>query len=107
MSAPPAARSGVLPSPDQKSASVQRMFDAIAPRYDLLNHLLTLKIDKMWRRRTVSLLLQGRPASGKYLDACAGTLDLSIALAHHTNFSGDVIASDFSLSMLQHGHHKT
>jgi demethylmenaquinone methyltransferase/2-methoxy-6-polyprenyl-1,4-benzoquinol methylase len=107
MSATPAARSPVLPSPEQKSASVQRMFDAIAPRYDLLNHLLSLNIDKVWRRRTIAELLKCRAPVGKYLDACAGTLDLSVALAQHAHFSGDIVASDFSLPMLQHGYGKS
>src|SRR4051794_18260400 len=107
MSATPAARPSIVPSPEQKSASVQRMFDAIAPRYDLLNHLLSLNIDKVWRRRAIAELLKGRESAGKYLDACAGTLDLSVALARHADFSGDVIASDFSLPMLQHGYDKT
>ena len=66
----------------EKSESVKRMFGDIAPRYDLLNHLLSLNIDKLWRRRAVRELLRDRASgTGRYLDACAGTLDLSVALA--------------------------
>src|SRR5262245_20511035 len=83
--------------------TIQRMFSAIAPRYDLLNHLLSLNRDKSWRRRAVDLLLAGGRERGRYLDACAGTLDLSVEIARRSGFKGEVIASDFSLPMLQAG----
>ena len=79
------------------------MFSAIAPRYDLLNHLLSLNRDKSWRRRAVDLLLAGGGTQARYLDACAGTLDLSVEIARRPGFQGQVIASDFSLPMLQAG----
>jgi demethylmenaquinone methyltransferase/2-methoxy-6-polyprenyl-1,4-benzoquinol methylase len=79
------------------------MFSAIAPRYDFLNHLLSLNRDRSWRRRAVNLLLAGGPEGGRYLDACAGTLDLSVEIARRARFNGVVIASDFSLPMLQAG----
>jgi hypothetical protein len=61
--------------------NIQRMFSAIAPRYDLLNHLLSLNRDKSWRRRAVELLLAGGRPEARYLDACAGTLDLAVEIA--------------------------
>jgi demethylmenaquinone methyltransferase/2-methoxy-6-polyprenyl-1,4-benzoquinol methylase len=79
------------------------MFGAIAPRYDLLNHLLSLNRDRAWRRRAVDRLLDGMPAGGRYLDACAGTLDLSAEIAERPGFNGEVVASDFSYPMLQAG----
>jgi demethylmenaquinone methyltransferase / 2-methoxy-6-polyprenyl-1,4-benzoquinol methylase len=82
---------------------VQDMFSAIAPRYDLLNHLLSLNIDKLWRRRAVDILLNGNDPGARYLDACAGTMDLSVELAKRVAFSGDVFASDFAYPMLAAG----
>ena len=95
-----------LPHTAEKSAAVQTMFSDIAPRYDLLNHLLSLNIDKRWRRRAVDILLRGNDPAGTYLDACAGTLDLSVELAKRPAFSGDVLASDFAYPMLAAGIHK-
>lgn len=95
-----------LPRPAEKSAAVQTMFSDIAPRYDLLNHLLSLNIDKRWRRRAVDILLRGNDPSGRYLDACAGTLDLSVELARRAGFTGQVLASDFAFPMLEAGMHK-
>lgn len=96
----------VLPPEAQKATAVQGMFSAIAPRYDLLNHLLSLNIDKRWRRRAVDILLSGNDPAGKYLDACAGTMDLSVELAKRGVFRGDVVASDFAYPMMAAGRHK-
>ena len=93
----------VLPADDQKAEHVQRMFSAIAPRYDLLNHLLSLNVDRRWRRRAVDGLGWERAPEGLYLDNCAGTLDLAVELAGRAGFAGRVIGSDFTLAMLQHG----
>ena len=122
-----AARSQpALPAPEQKAATVRRMFDAIAPRYDLLNHLLSLNIDRRWRRRAVDRLLERAEKSsppdmdqpgktrkigsggegGLWLDACAGTLDLALELARRPRFAGRVVASDFTFAMLAHGQGK-
>ena len=76
------------------------MFSAIAPRYDLLNHLLSLNIDNRWRRRAVDILLQGTDPGGRYLDACAGTMDLSVEIAKR---GAAVVASDFAYPMLANG----
>jgi demethylmenaquinone methyltransferase/2-methoxy-6-polyprenyl-1,4-benzoquinol methylase len=79
------------------------MFSAIAPRYDLLNHLLSLNIDRAWRRRAVDRLGWGSRPGGRYLDVCAGTLDLAIELARRPGFTGHVLAFDFSQAMLRKG----
>jgi demethylmenaquinone methyltransferase / 2-methoxy-6-polyprenyl-1,4-benzoquinol methylase len=92
-----------LPAPAEKAVVVRRMFGAIAPRYDLLNHLLSLNRDRAWRRRAVDLLMAERSAAGIYLDACAGTLDLAVELADRPGFQGIVVATDFTLEMLERG----
>jgi demethylmenaquinone methyltransferase/2-methoxy-6-polyprenyl-1,4-benzoquinol methylase len=97
---------GVLPPAEEKAAAVRRMFGAIAPRYDLLNHLLSLNIDRRWRRQAVDRLLAGGSARGRFLDACSGTLDLALELASRPGFDGRVIASDFTFAMLERGRPK-
>jgi demethylmenaquinone methyltransferase / 2-methoxy-6-polyprenyl-1,4-benzoquinol methylase len=94
---------GALPPPDRKAATVRGMFGAIAPRYDLLNHLLSLNLDRRWRRLAVDRLLGGGAAEGVYLDACAGTLDLAVELAERPAFRGRVVACDFAFPMLASG----
>lgn len=93
----------VLPDAEAKAGAVRRMFAAIAPRYDLLNHLLSLNIDRRWRRAAVDHLLEGREPHGRFLDVCAGTLDLSVELAGRPGFDGLVAGTDFALPMLVHG----
>lgn len=83
------------------------MFSSIAPRYDLLNHVLSLNIDRRWRRQAVDLLNWERRPDGLYLDNCAGTLDLSVELASRRGFQGEVVGSDFTLPMLELGTPKT
>jgi demethylmenaquinone methyltransferase/2-methoxy-6-polyprenyl-1,4-benzoquinol methylase len=96
----------ILPSAEEKAAAVRNMFGAIAPRYDLLNHLLSLNLDKRWRRRAVDLLLEERTPEGRFLDACSGTLDLALELAGRPGFRGKVFASDFTFAMLERGQDK-
>ena len=79
------------------------MFGSIAPRYDLLNHLLSLNIDKRWRRAAVDELLRGGRPAGLFLDGCAGTLDLALELARRARFRGRVAAYDFAFPMLERG----
>lgn len=98
--------SAVLPPEEEKAAAVQGMFSAIAPRYDLLNHLLSLNIDKFWRRRAADILLEDNDPAGQYLDACAGTMDLAVEVAKRASFHGHVAASDFAFPMLSAGAHK-
>jgi len=82
---------------------VREMFTAIAPRYDFLNHFLSLGLDRRWRRAAVDRLgWEARP-DGLYLDACAGTLDLAAELARRSGFSGRVVGADFSAPMLRLG----
>lgn len=85
---------------------IRRAFSEIAPRYDLLNHLLSLNIDRSWRRRAVEVLGWEGVPSGLYLDLCAGTFDLSVALAARPGFHGRVVACDFAQAMLVRGRRK-
>jgi demethylmenaquinone methyltransferase / 2-methoxy-6-polyprenyl-1,4-benzoquinol methylase len=87
----------------EREDQVQRIFSEIAPRYDLLNHVLSLNIDRRWRRQAVDLLEWERRPRGSYLDACAGTFDLAVELARREEFTGSVIASDFARPMLVEG----
>jgi len=83
------------------------MFTAIAPRYDFLNHFLSLNIDRRWRRAAVARLgWQARPG-GRYLDLCAGTMDLAALLARQPGFAGTVIGADFAIPMLERGRGKS
>ena len=90
-------------SPEKRARAVRDMFSAIAPRYDLLNHILSLNIDRSWRRGAINdLAWESRP-EGVYLDLCTGTYDLAIELARREGFGGRVVAADFSRAMLRAG----
>lgn len=91
---------------DTKRSYVRQMFTAIAPRYDFLNHLLSLNVDRWWRRRAVRTLGWERRPAGCYLDLCAGTLDLAAALIRRPRFQGRVIGADFAVPMLTRGRRK-
>jgi demethylmenaquinone methyltransferase / 2-methoxy-6-polyprenyl-1,4-benzoquinol methylase len=80
------------------------MFDAIAGRYDFLNHLLSAGIDRRWRRRAVeALALTGRE---RVLDLCTGTADLAIATVQATPGAARVVGVDFAAAMLGVGRAK-
>lgn len=80
------------------------MFDAIASRYDFLNHLLSAGIDKRWRRAAIrSLGLTGRE---RVLDLCTGTADLAIAARAATPRAARVVGVDFAGAMLRVGQDK-
>jgi demethylmenaquinone methyltransferase / 2-methoxy-6-polyprenyl-1,4-benzoquinol methylase len=94
---------------DERSAAraVQRMFDEIAPRYDLVNHTISMNIDRLWWRRTARTFTHIlRRNDARVLDLCAGTGDLSVALravAAAQGSTANIYALDFSHPMLQHG----
>lgn len=79
------------------------MFDEIAHRYDLLNHLLSLNIDRLWRRDLVRAA--GVDPSGRVLDACTGTADVAIGFARNSG-PRDIIGVDRSGDMLRVGRRK-
>ncbi len=90
---------------DQESAAqaVREMFTSIAPRYDLLNHVLSFHIDRLWWWRTARAFdaILNRP-DARVLDLCCGTGDMAFALGRRAN-SGNarIIGADFSHAMLQ------
>ena len=86
--------------PDEKKKFVREKFSAISPRYDLLNSLLSMQIDRYWRWKTTRLL-QEFPA-GQVLDLCAGTLPLSLELTRQAR-KRLVLAVDFCEDMLRAG----
>ena len=90
----------------EKRAYVRRIFSEIAPRYDLLNRLLSFNVDRMWRRQAIRELGWERAPAGVYLDLCAGTLDLGAELARRRGFAGLVVAADFAEPMLRAGEGK-
>jgi len=75
------------------------MFDNIAPKYDLLNHVLSMKIDTIWRKKLVKWLKKEH--ASKILDVATGTGDLAITLQKYTN--ADIIGYDLSQKMLDVG----
>ena len=81
------------------------MFTQIAPRYDFLNHLLSLELDRVWRARAARIL---RPvlqrADARVLDLCCGTGDLAFALFREG--AAQILGADFSHTMLQRADHK-
>lgn len=88
---------------EERARQVQTIFSEIAPRYDLLNHVLSLNIDRSWRKKAVAQLGWEQAPKGRYLDACAGTFDLALELARKKGFVGTVVASDFAHPMLAQG----
>jgi len=81
------------------------MFDQIAPRYDLLNHVLSCNIDRIWWRRTARTFRQvlTRPEA-QILDVCCGTGDMTLALLRHRpREARPVLAADFAHQMLVRG----
>jgi demethylmenaquinone methyltransferase/2-methoxy-6-polyprenyl-1,4-benzoquinol methylase len=99
------ARAAAAGAPVKRSY-VQRIFSEIAPRYDLLNRLLSGGIDKSWRRAAIAKLGVERRPSGTYLDLCAGTLDVGAAVSRTPGFSGSVVGADFAEPMLRAGRGK-
>ncbi len=86
-----------------KRTYVQRIFSEIAPRYDLLNRLLSLGIDRRWRKVALERLNWRRVPRGLYLDLCAGTLDVGTELSRRAGFAGQIVGADFAQPMLQAG----
>src|SRR5437588_6093527 len=90
---------------DKRETRIRRMFGAIAPRYDLLNHLLSLNIDRYWRRRTTRLAPP--PDGAPVLDVCTGTGDLALAYDRAAGGRVPIVGSDFCLPMLLPARTKT
>ncbi len=84
------------------------MFTSIAPRYDLLNHLLSFNIDRLWWWRAAR---QFRPTlmqpQARVLDLCCGTGDMTFALKRRAAKEAKIFGADFSHTMLQRAHRKS
>jgi demethylmenaquinone methyltransferase/2-methoxy-6-polyprenyl-1,4-benzoquinol methylase len=76
------------------------MFDRISPKYDALNHLLSINIDKVWRKKTAKTVAMTYPK--RILDLATGTADLAILLAKH-NPQAHIVGMDISKKMLEIG----
>ncbi len=89
--------------PQAAARAVRDMFTSIAPRYDLLNHVLSMNIDRVWWHRTARAFrhILGRP-DARVLDLCCGTGDMTFALRHAAGKrSAQICGADFSHAMLQ------
>ena len=89
---------------DKSGSRVKRMFGQIAPKYDRMNHLLSMNVDRYWRWRTVRRV----PPQGTapILDVCTGTGDLALAYCRRTRGQVEVIGADFCPQMLTIGEKK-
>jgi demethylmenaquinone methyltransferase/2-methoxy-6-polyprenyl-1,4-benzoquinol methylase len=106
----PAAGAKPLGAKDEADAAqaVQQMFDAIAPRYDLLNHVLSANVDRLWWWRTARRFrpILANPDAA-ILDICCGTGDMTMALLKHRPAGArPIIAADFARGMLSRGAQK-
>ena len=90
-------------NPDSKKVQVENMFDSIAPKYDVLNHTLSLNIDKIWRRKVARIVSKTNPNT--VLDVATGTCDLAIVTAHKAH-PQSVCGIDLSEEMLNVGRQK-
>ena len=82
-----------------KKENIQNMFDGIAPSYDKLNHMMSLGVDRLWRRRAVKELVDG--SCQKILDVACGTGDSTIELAKKAGSGSTVIGVDISSGMME------
>ncbi len=90
-----------LPPLEEKGARVRAMFDRIAPRYDRMNHLLTLGLDQRWRRTALELIGVGR--GDRLIDLACGTGDFAELAAAR---GAQVVGVDFALEMLRESHRR-
>jgi len=102
--APPGARGEAA-----ASDAVREMFTSIAPRYDLLNHVLSMNVDRVWWNRTARVLSEVlRRPGGDVLDLCCGTGDMAFALHRRLNGAPTrIIGADFSHAMLVRAEQKS
>ena len=92
------AGSPATPGVDKTGERVRAMFAGVARRYDLLNHVLSLNIDKRWRRTTVKRVAP--EGLDPILDVCTGTGDLALGYADATDGKARVVGTDFTPEML-------
>lgn len=90
---------------DKSGPRVRQMFGEIADRYDRMNHLLSMSIDRYWRRCTTRLVVA--PAGGRVLDVCTGTGDLALAYDRACRGQVEIVGADFCREMLVLGQAKS
>jgi len=95
----PSSTPSALPNIENKTQVVRSMFDAIAPRYELVNRLMTFGLDARWRRRCLDSL--GLEKGSRIVDLASGTGDLTRSLLGR---GFDVVSADLSFGMLSAGH---
>ena len=86
-----------------KKEQVEEMFDNIAPTYDRLNHIMSLNIDRIWRRRVMRIIRRAKPQ--RIMDVATGTGDLAIAMARKVN-EAHILGVDLSEEMLSEARKK-
>ncbi|MGE5189296.1 MAG: bifunctional demethylmenaquinone methyltransferase/2-methoxy-6-polyprenyl-1,4-benzoquinol methylase UbiE [Gemmatimonadota bacterium] len=89
---------------DDRNRAIGEMFSAIAPRYDLLNRLLSLGVDRRWRRAAVARIPGG--AGGRHLDVATGTADVALEIFRQKGKNAFVAGADISLEMMRIGREK-
>lgn len=89
---------------DKSNDRVQKMFGEIAPKYDRMNHLLSMNVDRYWRWLTVRKLSPNK--KDPILDVCTGTGDLAFSFHKYTDGQAPVVGSDFCFEMLEVGRQK-
>jgi demethylmenaquinone methyltransferase/2-methoxy-6-polyprenyl-1,4-benzoquinol methylase len=100
----PGAGKAQMTNLTEKGRGIRDMFDRIAPRYDLLNRVLSLGVDRRWRRFAVRQLAV--PKNGLVLDIATGTGDVALEIGAQTDASVQIVGSDFTQGMLVLGRDK-
>ena len=88
---------------DERNRAIGEMFSDIAPRYDFLNRVLSLGVDRRWRRRAVSEMVP--TAGGRHLDLATGTADMALEILRQKG-NAAVAGADISVEMMRYGREK-
>jgi len=89
---------------DERNRAIGEMFSGIAPRYDFLNRLLSLGVDRRWRRKAVAEMLPS--VGGRHLDLATGTADMALEVLLQKGNGATVAGADISLEMMRIGREK-
>lgn len=99
MNATAEVRDQTMANVDKSGGRVRDMFAQIAPRYDLMNHVLSLGIDIRWRKKVLKRMAFG--GTQPVLDCCTGTGDLALMIAEASGGRHEVVGTDFCAPMLE------